>query len=77
MIVKHLFDVKTWIIKALESGQMHEHSVPHCFKFILGEDGKVNMWYRKWSHNAWLGPLEILKVSKSNYTTPYHMLHAT
>lgn len=54
-----MFDVGAWIKVYRET--LHEHVHPHCFKFVK-KDSKVVMFYRKWSKEEWMGPVDILKV---------------
>ena len=55
-----MFDVGAWMKFYRES--LHEHVHPHCFKFEK-VDSKVVMYYRKWSNDNWMGPVNVLKVS--------------
>ena len=36
-----LHDVKGWILPHLS--ELHGHRDPHCFKFLLNEDNKINV----------------------------------
>ena len=59
-----MFDVGAWMKFYRES--LHEHVHAHCFKFEK-VDSKVVMYYRKWSNDNWMGPVNVLKVfSKEN-----------
>ena len=58
-----MFDVGAWIKVYRET--LHEHVHPHCFKFVK-KDSKVVMFYRKWSKEEWMGPVDILKVIKKH-----------
>ena len=55
-----IFDIKQWI--GPETADVHGHVKPYCFKFIRDSDGKANRLYRKWSHEKWMGPVQMLKV---------------
>ena len=55
-----IYDIKSWIAEHAE--ELHEHTVPKCFKFKLNQAGKAVMYYRNWSHEQWQGPIGILKV---------------
>ena len=55
-----VYDIKSWITDHAE--ELHEHTVPKCFKFELNEERKAVMHYRNWSHEQWQGPIVILKV---------------
>lgn len=54
-----VYDIKSWISDHAE--ELHEHTVPKCFKFKLNDEGKATMHYRNWSHERWQGPIVILK----------------
>ena len=60
-MLKMVYDIKSWISDYCE--ELHEHTVPKCFKFTLNEDGKAVMHYRNWSHEPWKEPIIMLKVS--------------
>ena len=60
-MLKMVYDIKSWISDYCE--ELHEHTVPKCFKFTLNEDGKAVMHYRNWSHEPWKEPIAMLKVS--------------
>ena len=62
-----MFDVGAWMKFARES--LHEHVNPHCFKFEK-VDSKVVMYYRKWSQDEWLGPINILKDNRPTGPPP-------
>ena len=55
-----VYDIKSWIQDHAE--ELHEHTVPKCFKFELNDAGKAVMHYRNWSHE----PIVILKVSANH-----------
>lgn len=55
-----VFEVKAWIGPA--TADVHGHVKPHCFKFVRDDAGKAIMFYRKWSHEEWMGPIQMLKV---------------
>ena len=42
---------------------------PHCFKFEK-VDSKVVMYYRKWSQDEWMGPINILKDNRPTGPPP-------
>ena len=44
-----LFMTKLWIADHAE--ELHEHTVPKCFKFQLDKEGKAVMDYKYWSHD--------------------------
>ena len=71
--MRHMFDVGAWVEGQVE--EIHHHTKPHCFKFIRNEAGKAVMYYRKWSGEEWMGPIQMLKVDvRSNVlllTIPY------
>ena len=46
-VVDSVLDVKSWITPTLED--VHGHSTPHCFKFVLVDESEVFMYYRLWS----------------------------
>ena len=60
-MLKIVYDIKLWIADHAE--ELHEHTVPNCFKFELNEEGKAIMHYRNWSHAHWQGPIVMQKVS--------------
>ena len=60
-MLKMVYDIKSWISDHCE--ELHEHTVPKCFKYTLNEDGKAVMHYRNWSHGPWKEPMVMLKVS--------------
>ena len=55
-----MYDLKGWFQP--HSHDLHRHVEPHCFKFEKNQDGNAVMFYRKWSGEAWMGPVRILKV---------------
>ena len=57
-MLKMVYDIKSWISDYCE--ELHEHTVPKCFKFTLNEDGKA------WSHESWKEPIVMLKFSTRN-----------
>ena len=61
-MLKIVHDIRSWISDHAE--ELHEHTVPKCFKFELNEEGKAIMHYRNWSHEQWQGPVVILKVNE-------------
>ena len=62
-MLQNVYDIKSWISDHAE--ELHEHTVPKCFKFELNDEGKATMHYRNWSHEQWQGPIVILKVCTS------------
>jgi len=54
-----MFYVSAWMKECRET--LHEHMDPLCFKFIK-MNPRVVIYYRKWSKNEWMGPVNILKV---------------
>ena len=65
MILKHLFDIKSWIEPASEG--LHNIIYPHCFEIFLGEDEIVKLKYKQWSRDPeWLPEksdgINVLKV---------------
>ena len=56
-----MYDIKEWLQP--HSHDLHQHVQPHCFKFVRNHEGKAVMFYRKWSGEAWMGPVRILKAS--------------
>ncbi|XP_068680383.1 uncharacterized protein [Montipora foliosa] len=70
-MLKIVYDIKLWIAEHAE--ELHEHTVPKCFKFELNEEGKAVMHYRNWSHEQWQGPIVMLKSvpnGKPNLVSP-------
>ena len=60
--VKHVHDVKLCLTPSIE--ELHGHTQPHCFKFVLSSEGHAVMHFKNWSHDAWSRePLVLLKVS--------------
>ena len=59
-VLSHVFDVKMWLTPHLED--LHQHTQPHVFKFSQNSSGKAELYYKKWSHMDWMGPLSVLKV---------------
>ncbi|KAK2549264.1 hypothetical protein P5673_030238, partial [Acropora cervicornis] len=57
-----------WIADHAE--ELHEHTVPKCFKFELNEEGKAIMHYKNWSHEQWQGPIVMLKIYTGRYRNP-------
>ena len=60
-ILRIVYDIKLWIADHAE--ELHEHTIPKCFKFELNEEEKAIMHYRNWSHEQRQGPIVMLKVS--------------
>ena len=63
VLIKEIYDVRSWIAAHLHD--LHGHSQPHCFKFILNRDGKAVMFNRNWSSSQWCSEEEasiVLKV---------------
>ena len=60
-VLSYVFDVKLWLTPHLED--LHQHTKPHVFKFSQNSTGKTELYYNKWSHIDWIGPLSVLKVS--------------
>ena len=66
--IKEIFDLKSWLNPLME--QLHGHSLPHCFKFILCTDDKTGskvpvMYYKSWSSANWCtdnDAIQLLKV---------------
>lgn len=58
-----VYDIKSWISDHAE--ELHEHTVPKCFKFELNDEWKAIMHYRNLSREQWQGPIVILKVCTS------------
>ena len=46
-----MHDVKGWISPHLND--LHGHRDPHCFKFVLNDQGKCTMYYRNWISDPW------------------------
>ena len=64
--LQQVFNVDAWLKPHLTT--LHEHTHPHCFKFACeGETMKAVMYYRKWSSDDWMGPVQVLKVCKITY----------
>ena len=63
--VKRVYDYKSWISQVMDP--LHDHSIPKCFKFQMGKDGKAEMFHRNWTHHKWMGPTQLLKVCQSLY----------
>ena len=59
-VVDSVLDVKSWITPTLED--VHGHSTPHCFKFVLVDESEVFMYYRLWSSDAWCETADALKL---------------
>ena len=57
-----IFDVKAWLLPALE--EIHGHTVPHVFLFRRNAQGRAVMFYKHWSHEPWQPQegLTLLKV---------------
>ena len=55
-----MYDVKEWLDP--HSDDLHKHVKPHCFKFVRDNTNKAVMYYRKWSGEDWMGPVQLLKV---------------
>lgn len=49
-----MFDVGSWANGHIE--EINNHTKSQCFKFVRNESGKAVMFYRKWSHEEWMGP---------------------
>ena len=72
-----MYNVKDWL--SVHSEEIHEHVQPHCFKFTRNPSGKAVMYYRKWSTDTWMGPVQLLKVKNaimsvivtSDYVLPF------
>lgn len=64
-LLRSIFDVKSWLSPVLEN--LHGHSTPHCFKFLLGTSGRALMFFKLWSHDPWCDDKDavvLLKVNK-------------
>lgn len=63
-IMKQQFNVKDWMTNAMTG--LHNITYPHCFKFYMNSEGKVEMKYKNWCEDKkWLPENEgiiILKV---------------
>lgn len=60
--MEELYDIKTWIIPHLN--ELHGHSQPHCFKFVLNDQGKAVMYVRNWTTSSWCSEKEAIVVLK-------------
>ena len=74
-LIESMFDVKSWITPHLD--ELHGHRDPHCFKFILNEEGKCVLYFRNWTSDSWCtedNAIVILKVSTQVHTTHHLVL---
>ena len=63
VLIKEIYDVRSWI--ATHLNDLHGHSQPHCFKFVLNRNGKALMFNRNWSSSQWCSEKDasiVLKV---------------
>ena len=67
-LLKYVYDVREWLTTSIVD--LHGHTQPHCFKFILNSNESSEMFYKNWSHDEW--SQEGLKLLKVN--TPPHLL---
>ena len=58
--LNNLLDIKEWLAPCLND--VHGHTQPHCFKFML-KDSKAVMYYKNWSSCEWREGPCLLKVS--------------
>ena len=63
-MLKIVYDIKSWISDYCE--ELHEHTVPKCFKFTSNEDGKAVMHYRNLTAFPCLGKDHNVYKSKKN-----------
>ena len=49
--VQDVYDIKSWLSNCIE--EIHGHTQPLHFKFVLNEDEKAAMYYRQWCSDAW------------------------
>ena len=61
-LLESIYDIKSWIIPHLNN--LHGHSQPHCFKFILNDQGKAVMYFRNWTTSPWCTEEEAAVVLK-------------
>ena len=64
-LLRSIFDVKSWLSPIYEN--LHGHSTPHCFKFLLGTSGRALMFFKLCSHDPWCDDKDavvLLKVNK-------------
>lgn len=60
-LLEFVYDIKSWMSHAIED--LHGHTQPHSFKFVLNSGGRCEMFYRNWSHDPWSETgLVLLKV---------------
>ena len=60
-LLEYIYDVRSWLTPFIED--LHGHTQPHCFKFVLNAKGCAEMFYKSWSHDAWVQEgLVLLKV---------------
>ena len=60
-LLEYVYDVRSWLTPFIED--LHGHTQPHCFKFVLNAEGCAEMFYKSWSHDAWVQEgLVLLKV---------------
>lgn len=60
--MEEMYDIKAWIVPHLN--EFHGHSQPHCFKFVLNQDGKAVMYFRNWTSDPWCTEEEAMVVLK-------------
>lgn len=51
VLLEGIYDVRTWLLPFIN--ELHGHSIPHCFRFTLNEDGQGVMHYKNWSDGVW------------------------
>ena len=73
-LLEFVYDVKSWLSPHIED--LHGHTQPHCFKFVLNSDGYSEMYYKNWSHDVWSeNGLILLKVCLN--MSPSHIIPFT
>ena len=78
-LLRSIFDVKSWLSPVLEN--LHGHSTPHCFKFLLGTSGRALMFFKLWSHDPWCDDkdavvlLKVNKATNANYQNMSSTMH--
>lgn len=49
--LQYVYDIRAWITPVLN--EIHNHTVPHVFRFRRNLQGKAEMHYKHWSHEPW------------------------
>ena len=60
--MEEMYNIKSWILPHIN--ELHGHSQPHCFKFVLNYEDKAVMYFRNWTSDPWCSEEEAMVVLK-------------